>query len=118
MKHFWIKGKIEWATLNVSAYSNRNGAFADTTEIPNGRKLKVVLTNSFDTESGEFTPNTWDNLKIVQRASRRSFVLFKDATPVGWATFHTDHDYIPPTDDDSVEDENEGETDADAPIEE
>lgn len=99
MKHFWIKeNNVDWASLNVLAYSNRFGAFVSTTEIPSNRRLKVVLKKSFNTDNGEqtteFASDVIDSLKIVQRASKRSFILFKDSIPVGWATFHRKHDEV------------------------
>ena len=98
MHYFWKKDEANWGELGLYAYSNFEGAFVDTTTIPASRRLKIVLANGFNIGDETVSVSLNDSIKIIQRAAKRSFILFKGSIPVGWATFHRDHSYVPAED--------------------
>ena len=116
MKYFWTKGEVVWADHNVKAFNNRYGAFDDTTIVPETHRLKVVYAENCE-DGVNKVPQMKDMLKILQRASRRSLILFdkESEIPIGWATFHRDHNYVPPVEE---EPETVGEETSEEPEEE
>ena len=107
MKTIEIKANeiMNWNDKGIDAYHNHSHRFVKETKVKEGKTLRICLADSYDfnnfTDSG--LPNQPDSLEIVQRANKRSLMLFVAGIPFGWATFHNEHETEEETQEETTE---------------
>lgn len=106
VSHFKNGNEIVWDNFNVCALNNFSGQFEHSTEVAEGKLIRVCLVNSFD--------GTADNVPTkatayaMRKARRRDYTLINGDKVVGWATIHNDHTAEETEDNETEETKTEG----------
>jgi len=88
-EHYKAGEEIIWGDKNLCALNNKSGIFEHSTEVAEGKFIRVCVVNSFDGSEENVPVNA--TAYAAYKARRRDYTLICGDKVVGWATIHNDH---------------------------
>lgn len=88
-EHYKAGAEIIWSDNNLCALNNKSGIFEHSTEVAEGKFIRVCVVNSFEGSEENVPVNA--TAYAAYKARRRDYTLICGDKVVGWATIHNDH---------------------------
>ena len=100
-EHYKAGEEIIWGDKNLCALNNKSGIFEHSTEVAEGKFIRVCVVNSFNGSEENVPVNA--TAYAAYKARRRDYTLICGDKVVGWATIHNDHTQSEDTENEDTE---------------
>lgn len=100
-EHYKAGEEIIWSDNNLCALNNKSGIFEHSTEVAEGKFIRVCVVNSFNGSEENVPVNA--TAYAAYKARRRDYTLICGDKVVGWATIHNDHTQSEDTENEDTE---------------